>query len=56
MLFRRGRLVCSKANRSNPMAKTTKIGRSAITGKYVPIKVAIARPTTTVIETRKNGK
>lgn len=57
MLFRRGRLICSKAKRSIPMAKSTmKIGRSAITGQFVPVKVAISRPTTTVIETIKKDK
>lgn len=39
------------------MAKSTmKIGRSAITGQFVPVKVAISRPTTTVIETIKKDK
>lgn len=39
------------------MAKSTmKIGRSAVTGKFVPVKVAISRPSTTVIETIKKGK
>lgn len=40
------------------MAKsgTTKIGRSAITGQFIPVKVAIARPATTTVETIKKGK
>ena len=38
------------------MAKSVKIGRSAISGQFVPIKVAIARPSTTVIETIKKDK
>lgn len=38
-----------------PMAKTIKIGRSAITGRFVPVKVAKAHPTTTVVEKVKVG-
>ncbi len=38
------------------MAKSTKIGRSAVTGRFVPVKVAIKRPNTTVVETIKKGK
>ena len=57
VLFRRGWLICSKANRSFPMAKSKmKIGRSAISGQVVPVKVAISRPNTTVIETIKKDK
>ena len=35
------------------MAKTIKIGRDARTGKYIPVKEAQRRPSTTVVETRK---
>lgn len=39
------------------MAKgTVKIGRSAISGQFVPVKVAISRPNTTVVETIKKSK
>lgn len=40
------------------MAKsnTTKIGRDARNGQFIPIKVAISRPSTTVIETIKKSK
>lgn len=31
-------------------SKTTKIGRDAKTGEFIPVKEAIRRPTTTVIE------
>ena len=34
------------------MAKV-KIGRDAITGRFIPVKVAIRRPKTTVVETIK---
>jgi hypothetical protein len=33
-----------------------KIGRDAITGEFIPVKVAIRRPTTTTVETIKKGK
>jgi len=57
MLLRRERLIRSLAYRSHPMAKSTmKIGRSAITGQFVPVKVAISRPNTTVVETIKKDK
>ncbi len=35
------------------MASTRKIGRSAKTGKYIPVKEAQRRPSTTVVETIK---
>ena len=35
------------------MASSHKIGRSAITGRYAPVKVAQTRPTTYVVETVK---
>jgi hypothetical protein len=35
------------------MAKTIKIGRDAGSGKFIPVKEAIKRPKTTVIETIK---
>lgn len=37
------------------MARTSKRGRDAKTGQFVPIKVAERRPSTTVIETIKVG-
>ncbi|WP_257212999.1 hypothetical protein [Maribacter sp. 4U21] len=37
------------------MARTSKRGRDAKTGQFVPIKVANRRPSTTVIETIKVG-
>lgn len=39
------------------MAKksTTKIGRDAKTGEFIPVKEAIRRPKTTVVETIKKG-
>lgn len=30
-----------------------RIGRSAISGRFVPVRVAIRKPTTTVVETIK---
>ena len=33
------------------MAGSKKIGRSAITGKFVPVKTALAHPKPTVFET-----
>lgn len=38
------------------MAKTVKIGRSAITGKFMSVKDARRRPKTTVVETIKKKK
>jgi hypothetical protein len=35
------------------MAKTTKIGRDAKTGHFMPVKEAEKRPSTTVVETIK---
>ncbi len=35
---------------------TSKNGRSAVSGRYIPVKVAIQRPNTSVVETRKKGK
>lgn len=35
------------------MSKTTKIGRDAGTGRFLPVKVAERRPKTTVVETIK---
>lgn len=37
------------------MAKTSSRGRDAITGKFIPIKEAKRRPSTTVIEKIKVG-
>jgi hypothetical protein len=36
--------------------KPTKIGRDAKTGQFIPVKEAIKRPSTTVVETIKKGK
>jgi hypothetical protein len=38
------------------MAKSTKIGRDAGSGRFIPVKVAIKRPNTAVVETIKKGK
>ena len=38
------------------MAKGTKIGRDAGSGRFIPVKVAISRPSTTTVETIKKGK
>lgn len=38
------------------MAKTMKIGRDAKTGKFIPVKEATKRPSTTVVETIKRKK
>lgn len=38
------------------MPKTFKIGRDAKTGKFIPVKKAVKRPSTTVVETIKRGK
>ena len=38
------------------MAKGTKIGRSAVSGRFIPVKVAIQRPNTSVVETIKKSK
>ena len=35
------------------MPKGTKIGRSASTGRFIPVKVAIKRGSTAVVETIK---
>jgi len=37
------------------MAKTMKIGRSAKTGRFIPVKVAIKRKATAVVETIKRS-
>ncbi len=37
-------------------SKTTKIGRDASTGKFIPVKEAKRRPKTTVVETIKKQK
>jgi len=36
--------------------KTTKIGRDAKTGQFIPVKEAERRKSTTIIETVKKGK
>jgi hypothetical protein len=38
------------------MAKTTKIGRDAGTGQFIPVKEAQRRPKTTTVETIKRKK
>ena len=38
------------------MPKTKKIGRDAITGRFIPINVAKKRPKSTVIEKIKVGR
>ena len=38
------------------MAKGQKIGRDAKTGKFIPVKIAVQRPKTTVIETIKKAR
>jgi len=38
------------------MAKITKIGRDAGSGKFIPVKEAQKRPKTTVVETIKRKK
>jgi hypothetical protein len=38
------------------MAKGTKIGRDAGSGKFIPVKVAQNRPKTAVVETIKKSK
>ncbi len=35
--------------------KSTKIGRDAKTGQFIPVKEAVKRPKTTVVETIKKG-
>jgi hypothetical protein len=35
---------------------TTKIGRDARTGQFIPVKEAERRPSTTTVETIKKGK
>ena len=43
------------AGKSNP-TKDVKIGRDAKTGRFIPVKTAERRPSTTVVETIKKGK
>lgn len=38
------------------MSNDHKRGRDARTGEFVPVKVAVRRPSTTVVETYKTGK
>jgi hypothetical protein len=38
------------------MAKETKIGRDARNGQFIPVAVAIKRPSTTIVQTIKKGK
>lgn len=38
------------------MAKGSKIGRNAGNGQFIPVRVAIQRPQTSVVETIKKGK
>ena len=38
------------------MAKSVKIGRSAVSGRFIPVKVAQQKSKTSVVETIKKGK
>lgn len=38
------------------MAKGTKIGRDARNGQFIPVNVAVQRPSTSVVETIKKSK
>jgi hypothetical protein len=38
------------------MSKPTKIGRDARSGQFIPVRVAVSRPNTSVVETIKKGK
>jgi hypothetical protein len=38
------------------MSKTTKIGRSAVSGRFTTVKTATNKPSTHVVETIKKGK
>ncbi|MCW5772762.1 MAG: hypothetical protein KIT16_14050 [Rhodospirillaceae bacterium] len=42
------------ARKATAMAKT-KIGRSAVSGKFITVKQAQSRPNTSVVETIKKG-
>jgi len=42
--------------RSKAMSKSGKVGRSAVTGRYTTVKIAVSRPSTHVVETIKKGK
>jgi len=42
-----------RASMENTMAKSMKIGRDAGSGKFITVKDAQRRPTTTVVETIK---
>jgi hypothetical protein len=35
------------------MSKATKIGRSAVTGRFTTVKTAVRHPRTHIVETRK---
>jgi hypothetical protein len=35
---------------------TSKIGRSAVTGRYTTVATAVRKPNTHVVETKKGGK
>lgn len=37
------------------MSKTTKIGRDAKNGQFIPVKEAVRRPSTTTVETIKKS-
>jgi hypothetical protein len=46
-------------NRQHTMSKkgsSVKIGRDAKTGEFVPVRVAVKRPSTTTVETIRKGK
>lgn len=38
------------------MSKSTKIGRSAVSGRFTTVKTAVVKPRTHVVETIKKGK
>jgi hypothetical protein len=42
-------------NRVNPLGRWYKIGRSAITGRFMPVKTAQQKPQTAVVETIKTS-
>lgn len=50
-----GRTIRSIWCKEDSMAKSTKIGRSAVTGRFMPVKKAQGSPKA-VVETIKRGK
>jgi len=45
-----------KEDQTMATKKTFKVGRDAKTGQFIPVKEAVKRPSTTVVETIKKGK